>query len=201
MKVLTAARLRLILGLSLALVSVAGTVLFAFGYKQLQLAAVDTNNSTTQAALSNSSLDNLMATQQLLASQSDAVSRASQMVAESRSYLYQDQIVNDMNAYANNAGVTIESITFGSPTGTGTSPASPSATSSAPTISGLHSTLATISLVSPISYSNLLTFVYNINQNLTKMRIDQLDISRATGNGVPAGSVTVNAFNVEVYIR
>lgn len=201
MKALTAARLRLILGLSLALVSVAGTVLFAFGYKQLQLAAVDTNNSTTQAALSNSSLDNLMATQQLLASQSDAVSRASQMVAESRSYLYQDQIVNDMNAYANNAGVTIESITFGSPTGTVTSPASPSATSSAPTISGLHSTLATISLVSPVSYSNLLTFVYNINQNLTKMRIDQLDISRATGNGVPAGSVTVNAFNVEVYIR
>ncbi|MFI5212624.1 MAG: hypothetical protein ACHQTE_01560, partial [Candidatus Saccharimonadales bacterium] len=62
---------------------------------------------------------------------------------------------------------------------------------------GVKSTSVAVTLVNPINYNNLLTFVKLIEQNLTKMQVSKIGLSKDPSSN----KIISDALTVEVYIR
>ena len=210
-KSLTPTRLRLILiGSMVAMVAIAIAV-FSLGYKQISGYAASSRAVAAQAQASNSSLQELIAVQKELKDDQDVVQRASLIVSESKSYLYQDQIIQDINRFAKSSGITVTNITFAGTTGgastsgsgstaaastTAPSPAAGSATPPA----GVKTTTASVTVANPVDYNKMLTFIHSIENSLFKMRISQVTLSKSAEAKAP-NDVTSDVLNIEVYIR
>ncbi len=202
---LTATNLRIILAVSLVVITAIGAGGFALAYNWLDGFAADASTVASQAAASESELQELSQTEKMLKTQHHAVERASKIAAESKSYQYQDQIINDLNDFARKAGITISDITFADDNAKGGSSSSSSSSSktgtSLPAIAGLKATTASVTVKNPVEYRKLLTFMYLVEQSLTKMRIANVDLSRSTAQGQPPDSITSNTLTIEVYLR
>lgn len=131
--------------------------------------------------------------EQILTQHEQDIKRAESVVADTKYYSYQDQVVKDLNAYAVSAGVTILGFNFSQPTTQKKSPASSTAPSSQKTM------LATVTLKNPMSYESFIRFLRLIENNLTKMQVTQLDAQLAN-QGAP-GSVLVPVINLEVFVQ
>ena len=136
------------------------------------------------------------------------IERTQSIVAESQAYEYQPIIVKDLNNFAARSGITIGSFVFdsgsagkvASPTASPTGAAGVAASSpAAPTagIPGLKTTSVSITLTPPTKYENLLNFIHDIEQNLTKMQIASVSLTK----GATPEEVSTNALLIEVYIR
>ncbi len=203
---LTATNLRIILAVSLVAITAIGAGGFALAYNWLDGFAADASTVASQAAASESELQELSQTEKMLKTQHHAVERASKIAAESKSYQYQDQIINDLNDFARKAGITISDITFADDNAKGSSSSSSSSSSnktgtSLPAIAGLKATTASVTVKNPVEYRKLLTFMYLVEQSLTKMRIANVDLSRSTAQGQSPDSITSNTLTIEVYLR
>ncbi len=202
---LTATNLRIILAVSLVVITAIGAGGFTLAYNWLDGFAADASTVASQAAASESELQELSQTEKMLKTQHHAVERASKIAAESKSYQYQDQIINDLNDFARKAGITIADITFADNNAKGSSSSSSSSSSktgtSLPAIAGLKATTASVTVKNPVEYRKLLTFMYLVEQSLTKMRIANVDLSRSTAQGQPPDSITSNTLTIEVYLR
>lgn len=214
---LTPSRLRLVLvGLMFVLV-VLGGVLFTLGYQKIKDYSVSTRTTAAQAQASNSSVQNLINLKKQLEQNVEVRQRASMIVSESKTYIYedkvvkdsynyQDQIINDIGRFAGSAGITVTNITF-SDVGTAgsvasTAPAAPStpshATTGAP--AGVKTTTAAVTVKNPVDYNKMLTFIHSIEENLFTMRISQVALSKSADAKSP-NDVTSDVFNIEVYLR
>jgi len=202
---LTATNLRIILAVSLVVITAIGAGGFALAYNWLDGFAADASTVASQAAASESELQELSQTEKMLKTQHHAVERASKIAAESKSYQYQDQIINDLNDFARKAGITISDITFADDNAKGGSSSSSSSSSktgtSLPAIAGLKAPTASVTVKNPVEYRKLLTFMYLVEQSLTKMRIANVDLSRSTAQGQAPDSITSNTLTIEVYLR
>ena len=202
---LTATNLRIILAVSLVAITAIGAGGFALAYNWLDGFAADASTVASHAAASESELQELSQTEKMLKTQHHAVERASKIAAESKSYQYQDQIINDLNDFARKAGITIADITFADNNAKGSSSSSSSSSNktstSLPAIAGLKATTASVTIKNPVEYRKLLTFMYLVEQSLTKMRIANVDLSRSTAQGQPPDSITSNTLTIEVYLR
>ncbi len=202
---LTATNLRIILAVSLVVITAIGAGGFALAYNWLDGFAADASTVASQAAASESELQELSQTEKMLKTQHHAVERASKIAAESKSYQYQDQIINDLNDFARKAGITISDITFADDNAKGGSSSSSSSSNktgtSLPAIAGLKATTASVTVKNPVEYRKLLTFMYLVEQSLTKMRIANVDLSRSTAQGQAPDSITSNTLTIEVYLR
>ncbi len=206
---LTATNLRIILAVSLVAITAIGAGGFALAYNWLDGFAADASTVASQAAASESELQELSQTEKMLKTQHHAVERASKIAAESKSYQYQDQIINDLNDFARKAGITISDITFADDNAKGGSSSSSSSSASSsgktgtslPAIAGLKATTASVTVKNPVEYRKLLTFMYLVEQSLTKMRIANVDLSRSTAQGQAPDSITSNTLTIEVYLR
>ncbi len=118
------------------------------------------------------------------------ISSAARLVAESKTYQYQNQIVADITNYANKAGVTILGFDF--PASLAPNVAPKTATS------GLKSIKAIISLQNPVPYTNYLQFLKYIEQNLTRMQVTDIDLTADDKN---PGNVNNPSVGLEVYVR
>lgn len=200
---ITPVRLRLILTGVMLLLFTLGGVLFTFGYKQLKSHAAAAQEVTVQAETSRSSLQDIMQVKKFLANNSDVVNRASQLVSQSQLYLYQDQIINDLNRYASEAGIIITNISFNDTKVTSTAAPSGSA-AAAPTATatpaGIKSMTANVSIKNPSQYSSILNFINYVEKSLFRMQIASVSMSKATDTNTP-GQITSNAFEIEVYVR
>ena len=202
---LTATNLRIILAVSLVVITAIGAGGFTLAYNWLDGFAADASTVASQAAASESELQELSQTEKMLKTQHHAVERASKIAAESKSYQYQDQIINDLNDFARKAGITISDITFADDNAKGGSSSSSSSSNktgtSLPAIAGLKATTASVTVKNPVEYRKLLTFMYLVEQSLTKMRIANVDLSRSTAQGQAPDSITSNTLTIEVYLR
>lgn len=212
---MTPAKLRLVLSLLLILLAGAVVGVFMFGYSQLKTHAIAAQEVAAKAQVSQSSLNTLIATKQLLAENQQAVSRADQLVAQSKSYVYQNQIIADLNRYAGEAGLGISNITFteaktakvaaaassgSSQQGTAsTGKQQASSASAAP--AGVKSMTASVTLDTPLNYDAVLTFLHLIEQSLFKMQISQVSLSRSTDENNAPGRVSSDVLTIEVYVR
>lgn len=206
-KPLTASILRIILCVVMALVAAIGVIGFGFMYSKLQTLAETVSKTTADAEASKNRIAEYKLLREKLENQTHTIDKVTKMVAESQSYTYQDQIIADINNYAKKAGISITSISFGgadipssgaaAPTSGGTASTAPK--TSAPTgASGLKTASATVTLENPVDYRKLLTFMHYIEQNLTKMQIANVSLSKSGGDG---NQVTTNALTINVYVR
>lgn len=217
-KKLTAPQLRIVLGVTMVIIFVIGGVIFKFGHSKLSTVAHSVAETAAQADAGQANLNQLSVTKQMLKDNANVVQKASEMVAESKSYQYQNQIVTDLDRFAASAGISLTNITFddqssnGSPS-TGSSAPTPAAAAptpttaptgaapsgaispSVPTAPTLKTVSVTITFKNPVDYSNFLQFIHDIEQNLTKMQLKSLSLSQTTG-GVSSESLTI-----EVYIK
>lgn len=209
MKDMTSAKLRALLVIGLFLALALGVGLFGFGYQLLASTAHETSDVAQKAAESSDSLQKLKTTGAELSKNSDAVEKASKIVADSKSYVYQDQIIQDLNHIAANAGITLFSIDFadatvsgGTPAATAAPAAGASAAAATPALSGGIKTMsASIKISDKVEYSKMLQFLYSIEQNLTKMSVEKVSLRNAEGgvNGKPG--VVTDQLTVKVYVR
>jgi len=188
----------MILIICLFIVASIGTALFWLTDDYLRNFAVDVNHTTVDAAASRDNIQTLQKIKEELAAKQDIVDRASSIVADSKSYQYQDQIIKDLNDYAAKAGVTILSLDFSSSATSTPSPSAPKTpVATTPSINGVKSVSVSVLLKNPMSYNNMLRFIQSIEQNLTKMQIAKISLTK----DVATGGVTSEAFTIEVYTR
>lgn len=192
---ITPTQLRLLLSTSLVVVAIGAGVIFALIGGTLRTVATDVSHVAIDADASQNNLQSLTTIQKQLEDKKEVVERASSIVADSQSYQYQDQIITDLGDYATRAGITITNIDFTQAAAGAPATATPPTGMVVP--SGVKSTSVSITLKSPVPYENLLRFIHSVEQNLTKMQISKVNISKDTaGNGVSSEALTI-----EVYIR
>ena len=179
---------------------------FYLAYTSLEKTAKEVSEVQTQAQTSDAKLQNLALLEKQLKENSIAVDRAKQIVADSQSYQYQNQIINDLTYYANQAHISITSFTFqdstaaASSSSSSTSSSSTSSTNStlpASTVNGVKSTQVAIQLGGNVAYQDFLHFLYLIEQNLTRMQVADVTMSK----GDEPNTVSAQSLNIEVYIR
>lgn len=190
---LTATKLRAGLAFSLLLIIIGAAAVFSIANGWLQSLATQVSHATADANASHTTIATLEQLQEKLAENRGVIQRASNIVAESQSYQYQDEIIQDLNNYAAAAGITITNFNFGTQTDAN-QPATETPTVAPP--SGINSTLVSIAIQNPVNYDSLLRFFYSIEQNLTKMQITNIGLTKAEGSNVTSEDLTV-----EVYIR
>lgn len=193
------------------------TGIFYLAYASLQKIAEEVSQTQAQAEASDARVQNLIILQKQLEDNSLAFDRAQQIVAESKSYQYQNQIINDLTHYADQAGLSITSFTFQdeavakSPSSTQSTSTTTDASSTnsseassdsdntaVPTpSSSLKSTQVSIQLSESVSYQSLLHFLHLIEQNLTRMQVSGVSMAK----GDTADTVGVQTLTIEVYIR
>jgi hypothetical protein len=128
-----------------------------------------------------------------------AVNRAASIVADSKYYQYQNQIIDDLNKYAKAAGFnSITSFSFTDSSTAGASASSAVATTpgvAAPV--GLKSVTATVSLPGSISYQSAMNFLKAVESNLTKMDLGGVTMQLDT----TSGNLTINPLSIKVYTQ
>jgi hypothetical protein len=201
---LDAPKLRIILVVTIILLVGASTAIFWYFRSQLITYAEQVEKDTAAASVSISDVNKLKALKQELEDNQVAVTRAKNIVADSKSYQYQNQIVDDINIYAKKAGVSVTSFAFTDPAASGAQGAAapaqaPTAATQAPTLpEGLKTVSVSLTLKSPIEYQNIIKFVRYIEANLTKMQVSGVAFSK-TGAG--STQVSVDPITVEVYVQ
>jgi len=184
----SATSLRLTLALSLLVIMIIAGVSVHLAGDWLRSLATDVSHASADAQASHTTISTLQQLQEELATNQAVIDRASNIVAESKSYQYQDEIIHDLNNYAAAAGITITNFNFNS------EPAEGSTGVQAPT--GINSTMVAVSIQNPVSYDNLLRLFHSIEQNLTKMQISNIALTKDTGDAISSSDLVI-----EVYIR
>lgn len=208
MKELTPTTLRIVLIAALLLLAALGTGLFMVGYGQVKDYAADAQKTAAEASASNSSLQDLIATKQELEQDSDTVNRAAQIVAQSQSYKYQDQIITDIARFTSEAGLSVTNISFTdtkttsvpATTGTAAGTTTPEGGVVGAAPAGVKSVTATVTLKNPVEYEKMLNFIHLIEQSLFRMQISQISLSRSTDANNP-NLVSSDVLTIEVFIR
>ncbi len=196
---ITATRLRYILLGALSLTIILGSALFYLGYSQLSGTATETGEQVASARESETTIQRLESLKTELEEKKELVFTASQVTADSQNYAYQDRLVNDLTVYANRANLAITNISFTNPASSASTPASSSleGANTAPTSSAsLQTATVDITLESPLNYRDLLNFLHYIEQNLTKLKV-----SRVTMTKNQSENVTIDVLNLEVYLQ
>lgn len=158
-----------------------------FMHSQLSIYAVTVDHLKTDSEVDQQSLENTQKLQRALDLNADSVDRAADIVADTKYYEYQDQIVRDISSYAAATGITVLGFDF-----------STSTTGKTTNVPGLNTVVASISLKSPVQYRDYLRFLKLIERNLTKMQVTQLDISNDLKT---AGTVSSPVVTVEVFVK
>lgn len=202
----TPAKLRLILSIAFGLILVAGAAIFYLAYTQLSKTAVDTGEQVASAQNSQTTLQKLEALRKELNSKREIINKTSQVTADSQNYAYQDRLINDLTIYASRANLEISNISFSAQNSGAGESAAPAAAATpapaagegaaAPASSGLRKATVDITLKNPVDYRNLLNFLHYVEQNLMKLKISKVSLTKAE-----SGSVTTDILNLEVYIR
>lgn len=174
--------------LYVSIVLLVGGIGFGAYYMHQKLSAyvIQVDHLKTDSDINQQGIENAQKLQRALDENSDSVARAAAIVADTKYYEYQDQIVKDVGSYAAASNLTVLGFDF------------TTAGSSKSSVKGLKTMVANISLQSPVSYNNYLRFLKLIERNLTKMQVTQMDISNdlKTSGGISSPVITL-----EVYVR
>lgn len=186
----SATSLRLTLSLSLLVIMIITGVSVHLAGDWLHSLATDVSHASADAQASHTTISTLQRLQEELAANQAVIDRASNIVAESKSYQYQDEIIHDLNNYAASAGITITNFNFNS------EPTEGSGSTGVQAPTGINSTMVAVSIQNPVSYDNLLRLFHSIEQNLTKMQITNIALTKDTGDAISSSDLVI-----EVYIR
>ena len=197
-----ATTLRLLLIIALALILLGIGVGFYLGYSSLKSVASETSKAQSEADASDQKLTQLQNTKLELEKNADIVKKAEQVVAESKSYQYQNQIINDLTTYASQSGMTIKSFTFSDSSSDSSGQTTQGQESDTSTsIPNVNSVMVTVELGGDMSYLATLRFVHLIEQNLTRMQISDLSLSGGDTSQQDGAQEQTQTLNIEVYVQ
>jgi hypothetical protein len=202
-KMTPAVTMWIVFALSLVLILVGMGGVVYFGYTMLQGTAEEVSKIQTEAKAVDAKVQNLARLEKEMEKYKDSVAKAQQLVAETQQYQYQNQIINDLTAYANKSGVGIAGFTFTSGSAGAKSNSGSSGTSGTNNSSGSNSAVGpksmkvSVRLNEKTDYMALLRFMHLIEQNLTRMQIASVSMSKTEGTG----QVNTQTLEVEVYVR
>ncbi len=203
----SASRLRLVLAICLVAACLAMIAAAWVGLRTIDSYAIDVNQSVQEGDMSDDELSNLQHLSLDYDNHLSAVKRAEQIVAESKSYEYQDRIIADIKTLARKSGITILEYDFSATGKTSTGSTSPTPGTSSQQavpytiVGGLKSTKVSISVHNPVSHEALLHFIHGIEQNNTKMQIETVSLHQSSDENAPPGYIDSDSFVIEVYIR
>lgn len=201
---INAKSMRVILSLGLViLLSAVGTG-FYFVYQQVNNLAEQTAIKQTEADSIDRKVTYLQGLKKELNEQSENITKAQKIVAETKDYQYQNQIISDLSRIAMASNVQIQSYTFNnesaaSTSGEATATAQPAQTpgDTSPK-STINSTEVSIKLGDGIEFKNYLTFISLIERNITRMQISDVSITRNEEN---PNLINSQEINIKVYTR
>lgn len=178
-----------LLALCLALLIATGVTMF-YAQTILQQKATETSRIKAEAEFAQSEVSTLEKLRADLAASETAIQKTEAVVADSLSYRYQDQVIDDITSYANRYKVTIDGFDFSADT---TIP-----TGQEKTLTTAKKTLVTVSVGNDTNYNNFLRLVRSLEQNVTKLQLTGLTITPATGSG---DNIAQTSLDLEVYIQ
>lgn len=195
-KVLNASIARIVLSLLLLIILSAMVGLVIFAYSFLSKTSEEVGRMQTEATAVDAKIQSLLASKSQLDRNSDTVKKAKNIVSESKLYQYQNQIIQDLNTYADRAGIPIKSFSFqNEPTTSAKTATSNKQTSTSP--AGVKSTFVSIQLGDHIDYTKFLHFLSLIEKNVTRMQLSGVSISRGANNH----EISIQSLEVKVYTR
>ncbi len=199
-KGLTASSARIVLALFLLIILAAMVAGSYFAYSFLSTTSKEVADMQTEASAVDMKIQNLLKLKDQLEKNPVATKKAEQIVADSKSYQYQNQIINDLSIYAAKANVPIQSFTFqdSSTSSAKSSSSSSQTTTKKPTsVNGVKSITVSIQLGDKVPYNNLLHFLHLVENNVTRMQISGVSISR----GEQRGEISAQSLELGVYVR
>ncbi|MCC9312831.1 MAG: hypothetical protein KFF74_01460 [Candidatus Nanosynbacter sp.] len=195
-KVLNASIARIILSLLLLIILSAMVGLVIFAYSFLSKTSEEVGKMQTEAIAVDAKIQSLLASKSQLDRNSDTVKKAKNIVSESKLYQYQNQIIQDLNTYADRAGIPIKAFSFqNEPTTSAKTATSSKRTPASP--AGVKSTFVSIQLGDHIDYTKFLHFLSLIEKNVTRMQLLGVSISRGANNH----EISIQSLEVKVYTR
>ena len=195
-KVLNASIARIVLSLLLLIILSAMVGLVIFAYSFLSKTSEEVGKMQTEAIAVDAKIQNLLASKSQLDRNSDTVKKAKNIVSESKLYQYQNQIIKDLNTYADRAGIPIKAFSFQNEPTTSTKTATSSKRTPA-SPAGVKSTFVSIQLGDHIDYTKFLHFLSLIEKNVTRMQLSGVSISRGANNH----EISIQSLEVKVYTR
>lgn len=184
---LTSAAVSWLLISALILLVIGTSVGSWFMQSMLVAQVIETDHVKIDAELSQTEIQRLQTLQTYLETNRTAIEKANAIVSETKTYQYQNQIVNDIESYANKAGIVVLGYSF--PQGTTTTKTDPT---------GLKSVSATLTLQTPVNYTSYLKFLKYIEQNVTKMQITNLSLAPDPND---SQNIKDTAITLKVYVR
>lgn len=195
-KVLNASIARIVLSLLLLIILSAMVGLVIFAYSFLSKTSEEVGKMQTEAIAVDAKIQSLLASKSQLDRNSDTVKKAKNIVSESKLYQYQNQIIKDLNTYADRAGIPIKAFSFqNEPTTSAKTTKSSKRTPANP--AGVKSTFVSIQLGDHIDYTKFLHFLSLIEKNVTRMQLSGVSISRGANNH----EISIQSLEVKVYTR
>lgn len=195
-KVLNASIARIVLSLLLLIILSAMVGLVIFAYSFLSKTSEEVGKMQTEAIAVDAKIQSLLASKSQLDRNSDTVKKAKNIISESKLYQYQNQIIQDLNTYADRAGIPIKAFSFqNEPTTSAKTATSSKRTPASP--AGVKSTFVSIQLGDHIDYTKFLHFLSLIEKNVTRMQLLGVSISRGANNH----EISIQSLEVKVYTR
>lgn len=162
-----------------------------FAQQILSAKSLETDHVRIDANLAEEELLRLKSLKATLEREQGIVTKTAQIIAESQSYTFQDQVISDLSSYADKSDITITLIDFGAKPGD-KPPTAPGA------LSTLKRTEITLQLANNTPYINLLRFIRSIEENITKIQITSVNITPVRADPT---LITSPLIKLEVYLR
>jgi hypothetical protein len=202
---LSATKLRLLLSVSIALLIAAMVGGFLFIHSKLNIYASEISALNADAQSGDANIQTLKTVQERLDAEKSTIVDARSIVAESANF--SDVAISNISRIARDTGVNITSFEFADSSSGASTPAAPatapaatpgSTDTAAPAApaSGITKRVVTVTVESPLPYSQLMDFIRRIETNDLKMQLSSVSMAKGDGN-----NVTTQTFSIEVYVR
>ena len=210
MSKMTATRLRIILLSSVLILIIASAGLIVLGRQVITSYGTEVASAVSVSSSDEKTLRDLEVVSKSLEQQKPVVEKSKRIIADkTKTYAYQNQIIQDITRYAAMANIQIAGFAFsdggGAAAGTGAAPAPAAATPAtggaaaiaAP--AGLNPVNVTVTFAGATSYKTLYKFLQLLEGNLLRMEVDGLNLARPGGTEASSGiaSLTIRIYTTK----
>ena len=206
---LNATTFRMILLSVLTVTIIASIAATYFGQSFLRSNSESVIQAVSTEFSSKNRLEQLQKAEQVLKDHEVSMEKARNIASSSDGFAYQQQLIDDINRYAQRAGITVTGYSFAeAPSGgaaagasagnAAASPKSPATPGIPAGPVGMQKAAVTVSFLSPIDYETLMRFLTILDTSLPKINAESIQINRSESN---PNEVNLTSLNLEVYIK
>lgn len=182
--------LRALLIALLVIVLSASGAIFYFGYQHIQELSASAKSTAEKVGSSNSGLQTIIQTKKVLNQNQDVIAKAATIAASGNPS--SEQISAEINRIAEAAGITISNIDSGNQPDQNQPSLGNKPVGEPNPGRGL-----TVTLQSPVSYRNLLDFLYGVEHSSLQIDISGVNLS-VNSNNRNSGQVNIEPLTIEV---